>query len=482
MPDTDEETLTIIYTNDLHSHFGAMSRIAAMIDDLRSESKGEALLLDIGDHMDRAAPETEGTMGLANVDVLNLTGYDAITIGNNEGLTFTPEQLEATYASLNCPVICNNILDQRTGQPPSWMRKRHIIRRGSFSIGLIGATAAFSDFYSLLGLDALDPLETIQYDVEQLRQEVDLIVVMSHLGIVLDKQLAEKVPDIDLIIGGHTHHLLEEPLFVGKTALTAAGKFGRYLGKIKYRKNPTNGRIELYDGKVLQVEPGIENEVVLHSIDMDREKAQNQLSRTVTITERDLPISYHNESPFGNLLAQAVRRFTNSDLSMVNSGQLLSGLPSGAISEGMLHERCPSPINPCTMRLKGEDILYTLEQSLLPEMMDKEIFGYGFRGKVLGGICVDGLELVYNPDAAPYQQIIEARIAGIPLEPTVTYTVGTLDMFTFGVGYERLQYGDDMEFMLPLFLRDLLRLELQTTEAVDSCFLNRWKISRPSDL
>jgi len=475
VPDKDGVTLTIAYTNDLHSHFGAMGRIAAMIDDLRSEPNSEMLLLDIGDHMDRAAPETEGTMGQANVDILNLTGYDAITIGNNEGLTFTLELLGETYASLRCPVICNNIVEQRTGQPPEWMRRHLIVQRGPFTIGLIGATAAFSDFYSLLGWDALDPIETIQYDVEQLRPRVDLIVVMSHLGILLDRQLAETIPDIDLIIGGHTHHLLEEPLIIGKTAITAAGKFGNYLGKIKYRRNPVSGLPEIYDGKVLQVGQGAESDVILSSIDTYRGKAKARLDRTVTTMDRKLSISYSSESPFGNLLAQAVRRFTNSELSIINSGQLLSDLPAGDISEGMLHERCPSPINPCTMILKGEDILYTLEQSLLPDMMDKTIFGYGFRGKVLGGICLDGMEVEYDPYAEPDQRIIRASVAGIPLDPGATYKVGTLDMFTFGVGYERLQQGSEQKFMLPLFIRDLLRLELQTAGAVDSCFFTRWK-------
>lgn len=93
MPEMDQDTLTILYTNDIHSHFDAMERIAAMIDELRAQAPGPTLLLDIGDHMDRSAVETEGTMGRANVDVLNLTGYDAVTIGNNEGLTFTPASL-----------------------------------------------------------------------------------------------------------------------------------------------------------------------------------------------------------------------------------------------------------------------------------------------------------------------------------------------------------------------------------------------------
>lgn len=104
------QTLTILHTNDIHSHFGSMSSIAAMIGQEKKEA-GEFLVVDIGDHMDRMAVETEGTLGAANVDVLNLTGYDAITIGNNEGLTFTPEQLAQSYSGLLCPVVCGNVVD-----------------------------------------------------------------------------------------------------------------------------------------------------------------------------------------------------------------------------------------------------------------------------------------------------------------------------------------------------------------------------------
>ncbi|MNJ42541.1 hypothetical protein D3C77_375130 [compost metagenome] len=164
-------------------------------------------------------------------------------------------------------------------------------------------------------------------------------------------------------------------------------------------------------------------------------------------------------------------------MSIVNSGQLLSGLPAGEISEGMLHERCPSPINPCRMNLKGEHILYSLEQSLLPEMTDKVIFGFGFRGKQLGGICVDGMEVIYNPSAPPFHKIIQASIQGVPIVPDGIYVVGTLDMFTFGIGYECLKQGSDKEFMLPEFLRDLLRMELQAAGAVENCFFERWKIA-----
>ncbi|MNI28420.1 Trifunctional nucleotide phosphoesterase protein YfkN precursor [compost metagenome] len=472
--ETCQETLTVLYTNDLHSHFSTMGRIAAMVEENRAKSDSSILLLDIGDHMDRAAPETEGTMGQANIDVINITGYDAITIGNNEGLTFTPDMLRDVYTGLLCPVICGNIRELDTGELPDWMKSELVIKRGSFTIGLIGATASYPDFYRLLGLEALDPRTTISDSVKKLRRQVDLIVVMSHLGLPLDRELAESIPEIDLIIGGHTHHLLEEPLVVGKTVITAAGKFGRHLGKVTIGWNENGGKPAVLDAVCLPVTEGFENEGVKNAIAIHREAGRQRLQQTVAVTERELPIYYESESPFGNLLAQAVKRYTGSELSIVNSGQLLSSLPAGEISAGMLHERCPSPINPCRMGLRGEDILYTLEQSLLPEMFSKEIFGYGFRGKVLGGLCVDGMEIMYDSTEPPFQRIVQASVQGVPIDPEKIYNVGTLDMFTFGVGYERVKLGSDLEYMLPDFLRDLLRIELQTAGAVDQCFKLRW--------
>ncbi|WP_334073982.1 MULTISPECIES: bifunctional UDP-sugar hydrolase/5'-nucleotidase [Paenibacillus] len=476
MPETDQETLTVIYTNDLHSHFGAMGRIAGMIDEQRGIPDTSLLLLDIGDHMDRAAPETEGTLGQANVDILNLTGYDAITVGNNEGLTFTPDLLEQAYAGLACPVVCGNLRDLATGELPKWAKEHLVLRRGGFTVGLVGATASYPDFYKLLGLEALDPRVTIAASVKRLRPQVDLLIVMSHLGLTVDKELAETISGIDLIIGGHTHHLLEEPLRIGNTAITAAGKFGHYLGRIVFRKNPAApGKPVIVEGHCLPIQEGRVNESIEKAIFIHRQGAKRRLDRTVAVNDRALPIGYTAESPFGNLLAQAVRRYTGADLSLVNSGQLLMDLPAGEISEGMLHESCPSPINPCRMHLRGEDILYSLEQSLLDENAHKSIYGYGFRGKVLGGICVDGMEIMYDAEARPFHKIIEARVQGIPVDPDQHYLVGTLDMFTFGIGYERLKNGTGTQYMLPDFLRDLLRMELQTAGAVETCFLPRWK-------
>lgn len=476
LPNPDEHMLTILHTNDIHSHFEAMEHIAAMIEDERTKAGHDVLLLDVGDHMDRMALETEGTMGQANVDVLNLTGYDAVTIGNNEGLTFTPELLEQAYVGLACPIVCCNIREHTTGLTPTWMKEDVILHKGKLTIGITGATAPYDNFYSLLGWDSLQPIPEIAKRVERLRSQVDFVIVLSHLGLPIDRDMAAEIPGIDLILGGHTHHLLEEPLYIGNTAIMAAEKFGHYLGKVVVRKDPVTGRTSIVSGECISVHQGPNDIHITKAIAIHRAHAAERMQRTVAITEVDLPIYYDRESPFGNILAQAVRTFTESDISLVNSGQMLDSLPAGQISEGMLHARCPSPINACRMRLRGEDVLYCLEQSLIREHTERVIYGFGFRGKVLGGLCVDGIEIEFDLSRDPYNRVVQAMILGAPIERTKEYVVGTLDMFTFGIGYERLKTGTDKQFMLPEFIRDLLRFELQTPSGIEHSFQKRWKM------
>ncbi|WP_179281128.1 bifunctional UDP-sugar hydrolase/5'-nucleotidase [Paenibacillus sp. XY044] len=468
------KSITILHTNDIHSHFETVSSIAALAAAERAQAAESPLLLvDIGDHMDRTAVETEGTMGQTNIDILNLTGYEAVTIGNNEGLTFTPDVLERLYAGLQSPVICCNIHEQLSSAPPAWMKKSVILDKEGIRIGLTAATAPFADFYKLLGWDALEPLQALQEQVEVLRPKADIVIVLSHLGLSTDRLMAERISGIDLILGGHTHHLLEEPLRIGNTVLCAAGKYGQYVGKVVMAKQD-DGSFRVVEGGCRPIDTDLLDETVSRALGIHRERAEEALTETVAVTDRPLPLTHTGESPFGNLLAQSVRQFTGAELSLVNTGQLLGDLPEGEITAGLLHELCPSPINPCIVSLKGELIRQTLEESLLSEYWSKEIRGFGFRGNVLGNIAVDGIEVLYDTSRIPYDRIVQISLQGIPLQDDRMYSVGTLDMFTFGTGYEQISRGKDPKYLLPEFLRDLLRLELQRPGSLDTCGKNRW--------
>ncbi|WP_284646825.1 metallophosphoesterase [Paenibacillus silviterrae] len=130
-----ENRLRILHTNDLHSRFEQMPKIAAVIRRLRSEAGEEhTVTLDIGDHLDRMFPETEGTEGLANIAVLNATGYDAVTLGNNEGLTFSRSMLAKLYAEAQFHIVASNLPETATGELPEWALPYQILTKSGIRI------------------------------------------------------------------------------------------------------------------------------------------------------------------------------------------------------------------------------------------------------------------------------------------------------------------------------------------------------------
>ena len=192
-----------------------------------------------------------------------------------------------------------------------------------------------------------------------------------------------RLPGID-VLGGHTHHVLEEPLVIGQTVLGAAGKFGQWLGKVVLERTSVGEPLQLVSSGCMVAKSILLDDQVTLAIATNRTEAERTLNQTAVITDRVLSITYDRESPFATLLAQAVRHFTGAQLSLVNAGQLLGDLPQGNITKGMLHSLCPSPINACTICLSGSHIREALEQSLLDEFSGKPIMGFGFRGHILG--------------------------------------------------------------------------------------------------
>lgn len=124
--------------------------------------------------------------------------------------------------------------------------------------------------------------------------------------------------------------------------------------------------------------------------------------------------------------------------------------------------------------LKGKHIRLSLEEALLEEFTQKQIKGFGFRGKVLGTLCVDGLRIEYNEDRAPYHRIQQIWIGDGLLEDETLYAVGTIDMFTFRIGYNELSEGEDVQYWLPEFLRDVLHMQLQNAEEIQASYTQRW--------
>ncbi|RJE84792.1 bifunctional metallophosphatase/5'-nucleotidase [Paenibacillus sp. 1011MAR3C5] len=468
--------VVLLHSNDIHSRLENAARIAAIIaDERRVMGAHRVLAVDIGDHMDRMRMETEGSEGRVNLALLQEAGYEAITLGNNEGLTYTGAALHELYSSPSrFAVVCANMTLDSTGERPDWMQPGIILEKNGLSIGLVGATANFHPFYKLLGWTTTAPLEAIREQVSLLRSRCDVMVVMSHLGLPLDRQMAEEVPGIDLILGAHTHHLLEEPIVMGETTICAAGKFGDYIGRVEIRIDSATGK-PVFSACCLPTGAYAERPEAEAIISAYGEEAKLRLGKVLATLDHPLPARVDRESALPNLLAAGLRRLAEAEIGLVNAGQLLGGLAIGDVSAGELHALCPSPINPCRMMIAGAHLREALEQSLLSEFVYKPIRGFGFRGEVLGMLAVDGLSITYDASCPPMNRILHMEVGGEPFQDERVYSVGSIDMFSFRAGYESLANGESYSFFLPEFIRDVIAGELLSESALACCNQPRWR-------
>lgn len=260
--------LTIMHTNDLHSHFvgvgpeadytpltindditvGGFARIATKVKEIRAERLADGtptLLVDAGDFMMGTAFTLQH--GTSELTLMNMLGYDVLTIGNHE-FDWTPAETAKIYEIIptlgpNMKVVASNLIFSDTSPKddtlqalfgignviqPYYIKDVNGLKVGFF--GLIGEdSASVAPFASPVDFDV--PSTAAQAAVTALQAEgAQLIVCLSHSGLEEDSALALAVPGIDVIISGHTHEKSEIPIMSGNTIIVQAGSNGRYLG------------------------------------------------------------------------------------------------------------------------------------------------------------------------------------------------------------------------------------------------------------
>nr|WP_277603131.1 bifunctional UDP-sugar hydrolase/5'-nucleotidase [Brevibacillus sp. SYP-B805] len=466
----------ILHTNDLHSQFAHMPQIASCLKQHRArwEEQGEHVLtVDVGDHLDRMSIKTEATWGRSNVEVLNRSGYQYVTIGNNEGITLPKEKLDVLYRDARFTVVLNNLQEAGADGPLPWAVPFAIHEWPDLRVALLGATVPFAEFYRLLGWEAKDPLPILAEQVRMLRPKVDAIVVLSHLGLRADRELARKIPGIDVILGGHTHELLKNGEQVGSTLIAQAGKFGEYVGHVRLTLGSKG--VVAAEAECLRAADYPYDPQIVQLIADERVKAEKRLSAPVARLEQDWPVNWERETALGSLLAACIRKWTGAEIGLANSGLLLTSLHSGVLTRKDLLQCLPHPINPCAVTLTGEQLLGILTRAIQPEVVHRELRGFGFRGKIAGWLGVDGLKIRYALEPAP--QILQVLVGDVPLENGREYRVGTVDMFVFNRMFPELLEGRDMQFFLPEVLREIAAELLNDRVLLQSCLLPRWELA-----
>ncbi len=220
----DAQELTILHVNDTHSHVdpqrageykgrGGVIEIASYIDEVRAEEgKKNVLLLHAGDYGQGTSYYTE-LDGNIEIDVMNAMKFDVSCLGNHEFDNGIPE-LARRLKNLRNPVVCANY--DFTGSPLEGLVKPYaIVKKAGLKIGVIGLLTDVKevvdkDIAALLTYQ--EPAPVVNELAKYLRNEkgCDMVICLSHLGYVPDKNLASAVKNVDLIVGGHSHTLLHD--------------------------------------------------------------------------------------------------------------------------------------------------------------------------------------------------------------------------------------------------------------------------------
>jgi 5'-nucleotidase len=229
--------IRIYHTSDLHDRRG----IAPRLRELRARDPG--LLFDCGDSL--RGSQTVYHRREPIVDEIDAAGYDAQALGNREFHYLFP-LLRARMSRMGHPMVCSNLIDTK-GRTLPFVPSLTFQRDGTrvHVLGLlIMQYPAGSPWERVFGWRFLDPWDAVAPYARQMPAGEPL-VVLSHVGLALDRRLAQRVPRIDLVLGGHSHDTLFEPEYVEGVPIVHAGPYGRYASRSSLEYDAGSGRYRL---------------------------------------------------------------------------------------------------------------------------------------------------------------------------------------------------------------------------------------------
>lgn len=450
--------LHILHTNDIHGHLEHWPAIHQHLVQRRQELESEGnkvLIFDIGDAMDSVHPLVEASQGQIMVDVMNEAGYDVVTIGNNEGLNFSQDQLSQRYQSAHYQVVLSNLHTHQDDDAPRWAHKKLIKNIAGIQIGLIGLTAPYQT-YALNQYHILEPMAALKQAVDHLTsQGIHNIFLLSHLGYPKDLQIAESFPEIQLIFGAHTHHVLFDGERHHETLLVASGRYGEFVGEVEIEFNQ-EGFIDALQAKTTTIDKLAKDYGIDLQKDTYRDKGVESLKQA-SIAQNSKGYSaldVKSDHSFIKMALEAIAWFGDCDLALLNTGLFLSDLPDGQVNHQDLHEALPHPMHLAKISMTGQELYELLCEvdEQVDDLQYKLINGLGFRGKVFGEIIYKGIDFVYDEQ--------QWYVQGQAIQFEKVYHLITVDHLWFLPYFPSIDRYGHPQLIFPEFLRHVVGMYL----------------------
>ena len=445
--------LVVLHTNDTHGHplkffhypapdVGGLPARATLVEHIRRENDN-VLLLDAGDLNTGMA---ESNLFKAKPDLIgyNYIGYDAMVLGNHE-FDNPPAVLKKQMELADFPFLSANV-KTKDGE---YLAEPYIIKEfDDFTVAIFGLTTKETEIIGdpehIKDIVFEDEIKVANRLVPELQKKADIIIALVHMGIYESSErgsqrLASKVSGIDLIIDGHTHTMLERPVFVETpdsdhpTVIVQAWQWGLVLGRvdlwiknkkiidITFEAIPINlKKVEEESGgtQIYQFlgEPINEDDTLLSLLQPYKEKAEEVLSETIGHSEGMFDNTYtrERETALGDIIADSMLWYTKNsgtDFAIQNAGGIKTDLQEGPVTRKIVYELLPFDNSLVVVTLRGTDV----------QALFAHIAGIS-QGEGAFPQVSEGLYFTINRRAKKCEHIF---IHGHPLDPKKNYKIVT---------------------------------------------------------
>jgi|LakMenEpi03Aug12_release.lakeMendotaPanAssembly.Ray.scaffolds.fasta_scaffold51448_4 5'-nucleotidase/UDP-sugar diphosphatase len=396
--------LIVVHSNDIHGRswpfslgderkVGGYAAQASLVKRIRDEAAREnaAFLLFSGGDVNTGVPESDFSQAKPDFQAMKAIGYDAMVVGNHD-FDHGAELLLKQLSWVNFPFLGANVRLKKTGN--YFSQASAIFNRRGIKIGVVGITTdempklILPDYSKALLIE--DGIKAAIRETTQLKKEgAQILVALSHLGLsgtgssqytVIsndDRKLAREVPELDLIVGGHSHTDLPEGVREGKTLIVQSGYRGVRIGRVDLLWDPEKSEVISSKAQLIPVDPSQgEDAEIKKLVDPYREKFEKEMGVVLFETKQAL-IGQRSESPslelsLGNFVCDALRKETKSDLAFFNSGGIRSSIPKGQVKKRNILESFPFRNKVSVGVLSGAEVI-----SLLTDGSQEAMIGGG---------------------------------------------------------------------------------------------------------
>ena len=469
----NNDDIVILYENDVHCTVEGYSKLSAMKKELQ-ETHSYVGVVSGGDFIQG------NSLGVISkgeyiVNLMNLVGYDAVTLGNHE-FDYKLDRLNVLVDMMDTKPVCCNF--QKTGEDTTCYEPYSIVSYGDVDIAYIGITtpstissSAPTQFKDENGnyiytFHSTDLYDVVQKNIESAQAEgADYIIALSHVGYAEDElygeledveSLIRNTSGFDVVLDAHSHSVIESRTITDKNGnevlLSSTGTKFEYIGKLTISE-------ENFETELIKTENYKSTDPVVDAY-IDEIYAEYSMlgERKVAFSEVDLitkdkdgnRLVRNNETNLGDLCSEAFRNAVDADIGYINGGSLRSDIPAGDVTFNNLLNVLPFNNTIVLAEISGQTIKDMIEMTMMYYPGEGGAFPhlsgltFSFNTSIPSSVVLDEYEdfagvtgqykvyniKVYNKDNGTYE----------PLELDKTYTIAASN-------YYLLEYGSGLKML-----------------------------------